>query len=198
MSTRRDERGGSAGKAGTRGVGPGTIWLVGMMGAGKSEVGARLAARLGRPFVDTDVEIERRTGLSIAEIFAKRGEPAFRQLEREAIERVANGAEAVVALGGGAIAQPDAARLLAARGTVVYLRARPATLAKRIGPRSARPLLAGLDAAGRRRRLTALLSEREPHYESAHIAVDTDGLDPDEVAARIESELESRREARSA
>jgi len=176
----------------------GTIWLVGMMGAGKSAVGELLAKRLGRPFIDTDAEIERRTGRTIAEIFEKSGEPAFRDLERDAIERVTNGADAVVALGGGAIAQPDAARLLAARGTVVYLRARPATLAKRIGPAPERPLLAGLDAAGRRRRLAQLLAERAEHYEAARIAIDTDGLDPDGVAERIERALARETKARSA
>jgi len=167
----------------------GTIWLVGMMGAGKSAVGARLAKRIGLPFVDTDAEIERRAGLPIAELFATRGEPAFRELEREAIERVASAADAVVALGGGAIAQPDAARRLAARGTVVYLRARPATLASRIGDAADRPLLAGLDAAGRVERLGDLLGDRAVHYETASVVVDTDELDPDGVAARIEAAL---------
>lgn len=167
----------------------GTIWLVGMMGAGKSAVGECLAKRLGRPFIDTDAEIERRTGFSIAELFATRGEPAFRALEGDAIERVTKGADAVVALGGGAIAQPDAARRLSARGTVVYLRAKPATLAKRIGAASGRPLLEGLDAAERRRRLAELLKERAPHYESAKLVVDTDDLDPDQVAERIEQML---------
>lgn len=176
----------------------GTIWLVGMMGAGKSAVGERLARLLGRPFIDTDAEIERRTGRTIAEIFEKSGEPAFRTMERDAIERVMNGADAVVALGGGAIAQPDAARLLSTRGTVVYLRAKPATLAKRIGAAPARPLLAGLDAAGRRKQIAELLAERSVHYESAQIAVDTDELDPDGVAARIEKQLDRGRTVKSA
>jgi shikimate kinase len=172
----------------------GTIWLVGMMGAGKSAVGECLAKRLGRPFIDTDAEIERRAGLSIAEIFATRGEPAFRTLERDAIDRVVQAADAVVALGGGAIAQPDAARRLSARGTIVYLRAKPATLAKRIGAAAGRPLLAGLDAAGRRRRITQLLAERVAHYETARIAIDTDGLDPERVAALVERELARARQ----
>jgi len=190
MTARRGTTGrtGAVGSAGTAGA-VGTIWLVGMMGAGKSAVGARLAERLARPFVDTDAEIARRAGATIAELFATRGEPAFRDLERDAIERVAKGADAVVALGGGAIAQPDAARRLAARGTIVYLRARPETLAARVGEAADRPLLAGLDAAGRVERIAALLAERSPHYESARVTVDTDALDPDGVAARIEEAL---------
>jgi shikimate kinase len=172
----------------------GTIWLVGMMGAGKSAVGERLAKRLGLPFIDTDAEIERREGTSIADLFAKRGEPEFRNLERDVIERVVQAADAVVALGGGAIAQPDAARRLAARGTIVYLRARPATLAKRVGKAVDRPLLAGLDAAGRRKRLAELHADRAEHYEQAHVAVDTDELDPDGVAEQIERALARSRQ----
>ncbi|RIL05855.1 MAG: shikimate kinase, partial [Proteobacteria bacterium] len=86
----------------------GTIWLVGLMGAGKSAVGEALAAALGLRFEDTDAAIERRARRSVAQIFAERGEPAFRALERAAIERLA-GRPVVAALGGGAIAQPGAA-----------------------------------------------------------------------------------------
>ena len=166
----------------------GTIWLVGMMGAGKSTIGERLARRLGRPFHDVDARIERRAGARIAEIFATRGEPAFRALERAEIGRLpARGA--VVALGGGAIAQPGAARRLASRGTIVYLRARPETLVARIGDAAERPLLAGLAPDERVARVAALLAEREPHYATAHVAIDTDALDPDAIAARIEAAL---------
>jgi len=79
-----------------------TLWLVGMMGAGKSAVGRELARRLGRPFLDTDREIEAERGIAIAEIFAREGEAAFRAVEREMVERLA-GRSAVVALGGGAL-----------------------------------------------------------------------------------------------
>ena len=93
-------------------------WLVGMMGAGKSTLGPALALALGRPFVDADAALERAAGATIAELFATKGEPAFRRLERELMEELA-GSDAVVALGGGAIAQPGAAAWLCARGTVV-------------------------------------------------------------------------------
>jgi 3-dehydroquinate synthase len=167
---------------------PNVVWLVGMMGAGKSEVGRRLAARLARPFVDSDAEIEAGAGASIAELFATRGEAYFRALEREAIER-AVGSGAVVALGGGAIAQPGAARRLAATGTIVYLRARPETLATRIGHAPERPLLAGLDESERLARLRGLLAERAPRYAKARIQIDTDELDADAVAERVADAL---------
>lgn len=161
-----------------------TVWLVGLMGAGKSAVGRKLAARLGREFVDTDLEIERAAGCSVAEIFAREGEDGFRGRERETIERWA-GRAAIVALGGGAMAQPGIARRLAESGRSVYLRARPETLAARVGSGEGRPLLAGLDASGRLARLRELLAARAAFYEAAAFAIDTDGQKPDQVALAI-------------
>jgi len=161
-----------------------TLWLVGMMGAGKSAVGSRLAQRLGRAFIDTDALVEGVAGKSVAAIFADEGEPSFRALERAAIERVA-GRPAIVALGGGAIAQPGAGERLAASGTIVYLRARPETLLARIGDASGRPLLAGLDAAQRLARVRGLLQAREAHYARSACVVDVDDGDIDAVTDRI-------------
>ena len=146
-----------------------------MMGSGKSTLGPALARALGRRFVDADREIEREAGVSVSELFAREGEAGFRARERAALEALA-GSGAVVALGGGAIAQAGAAERLAAQGTVVYLRARLETLVMRLGNASSRPLLAGLDAKGRRARLEALLAERKPAYETARITIDTDDL----------------------
>jgi len=146
-----------------------------MMGAGKSAVGAALAKKLGRDFIDTDREIETRAGRSIGAIFAEDGEDAFRALERETIEGLA-ATHAVVALGGGAIAQPGLSERLRSAGVVVYLRAAPDALAARLEGREDRPLLAGLDRAARRARLAELLAERESAYESATVSVDTEGL----------------------
>ncbi len=161
-----------------------TVWIVGMMGVGKSAVARLVARRLGRPWVDTDAEVERRAERRIAEIFASEGEAAFRRREREAIDAVA-GRPVIAALGGGAIAQDGAAERLAATGTVVSLRARPETLLRRIGDAAERPLLAGLAPAERLARIEALLREREPHYRRADLVVDTDALGPEEVADEV-------------
>jgi shikimate kinase len=166
----------------------GTVWLVGMMGAGKSAVGVLLAQRLARPLVDLDREIEQQAGRSIPELFASEGEAGFRKREREALERVA-GTPAVVALGGGAAAQPGALQRLLASGTLVYLRARPETLAARIGDAAARPLLAGLAPAARLAELRRLLAEREPTYLRAGLVVDTDALDEEATAALVAQRL---------
>jgi 3-dehydroquinate synthase len=167
-----------------------TIWLVGMMGAGKSTLGPALARALGRDFVDLDAEIERAAGRSIAELFASEGEPAFRVREREAQQSVA-ARGAVVALGGGAVAQPGAPARLAASGTLVYLRARPETLLARIGDAQGRPLLAGLPPGQRLARIEALLAERKPSYEAASIAIDTDEGAPEALAADLARRIEA-------
>lgn len=169
------------------------VFLVGMMGVGKSTIGPLLAARLGRDFLDTDHEIEREAGQSVAEIFAREGEAGFRRRERQAIGRAA-GRGAVVALGGGAIAQPGAADRLRALGEVVYLEADAALLLERIGDPASRPLLAGLEAEARRAKLDALLAERRPHYARATITVDASGP-PEAVADEIARRLGAGRPA---
>lgn len=165
-------------------VGRKTVWLVGMMGAGKSAVGPSLARALETSFVDTDDEIARLAGCSLSELFERVGESGFREREREVIESL-SGERAVVSLGGGAVATPGAVERLAASGTLVYLRARPATLLARIGAGAGRPLLENLSAAERRARLEELESERRAAYETAAVLVDTDEASVDEVVARV-------------
>jgi len=169
-----------------------TIWLVGMMGAGKSSVGRSLAARLGAAFVDTDSWIEAEAGRPVREIFAREGEAAFRRRERAAIEAQA-GRPVVVALGGGAICEPGVAERLRATGRVVYLRASPEALGRRVGEGHSRPLLAGLDTAERTERLRQLLREREIHYGRADVVIDTDDLDVEATGLAVAAALDAPR-----
>ncbi|MEZ4279322.1 MAG: 3-dehydroquinate synthase [Myxococcota bacterium] len=150
-------------------------------------MGPRLAARLGWPFVDTDREIERRAGRTVAEIFAREGEAHFRTLEQDAIEAAA-GEPAVVALGGGAIVQPGALERCRALGTVVMLDVAVEKLLERIGDAASRPLLAGVGADERKARLTALLEARRPFYAGAQHRVDASG-EPESVVEAILSQL---------
>ena len=140
----------------------GHIVLVGLPGAGKSTVGPALAQRLGLPFVDLDREIERMAGLAVPQIFLERGEPAFRELERRATEGLGDAPSAVVAAGGGWIANPGAPALLPAGSRIIYLRITPAAALRRLGAAvRERPLLAGRDPLGT---LERLLEERGPLY----------------------------------
>jgi shikimate kinase len=173
------------------------IYLVGMMGVGKSTVGIRLAERLARRFLDTDQEIERSEGRSIPVIFAEDGESRFRALESALIERLASGeteskegAGFVVALGGGAIAQPGAVERLLSSGEVVFLAAEPEQLLDRIGSDSNRPLLAGLDPEEQLEKLRALMRERMPFYRCAQHHVEASG-GADEIVDRIIDRLKS-------
>lgn len=147
-----------------------TLYLVGMMGAGKSTVGRPLAERLQRTFVDLDDRIEEREGQRISEIFKTSGENGFREAEHAALETVA-GEALVIATGGGIVIREENRGLMKATGQVVYLRARAETLKGRLASESAhRPLLAaGLD------RIDRLLDERAALYEAcADLVIDVD------------------------
>ncbi len=159
--------------------------LVGLMGAGKTTVGEQCAARLGRPFVDTDRLVEASTGLTIAEIFDQRGEAAFRELERDVVaDACASPTPLVIACGGGAVLDADNRRRLRATGLVVWLQASPAELGTRVASATDRPLLrGGASAAATLERLTEL---RAPAYTAvAHATVDTDGRTVDDVTNRV-------------
>ena len=152
----------------------GPIYLVGMMGAGKSTIGPALAERLGRAFVDTDEAIEEKAECLISEIFAEHGEGHFRKLERDAIEQ-ASAVNSVVALGGGAFSQEGVAEDLLARGIVVFLDAPTELILERIRDAASRPLLAGLCAEERAARLDSLRAERSADYAKATFAVSAEG-----------------------
>jgi len=147
-----------------------SLVLVGMMGAGKSSVGRRLAARLGVPFVDADTEIEKAAGMTITEIFASHGEPYFRAGETRVIARLLESGPQVLATGGGAFMNDDTRNAIRARGISVWLRAPIDVLTRRIKRRHDRPLLQGDDPA---ETLRKLLADREPVYAEADLTVES-------------------------
>ncbi|HVM54230.1 MAG TPA: shikimate kinase [Acidimicrobiales bacterium] len=158
--------------------------LVGMMGAGKTTVGRRLARRLGRPFIDSDLQVEARTGRTVREIFEADGEPAFRSLETEALaEALATSSPCVIAAAGGTVLSEINRERMRSGATVIWLRADPAELAERVRSGVHRPLLADDPAAV----LRDLEAERRTLYEAvADHVVDTSGRDPDAVLADLE------------
>ncbi|MGI4879793.1 MAG: shikimate kinase [Janthinobacterium lividum] len=167
-----------------------TIVLVGLMGAGKSTIGRRLASRLGLPFVDADTEIERASGLSIAEIFERFGEAHFRDGERRVIARLIDGPVKVVATGGGAFVAADTRALILARALAVWLDADIATLAERVRRRNTRPLLRDRDPA---EVLTELAAIRNPLYAEAHIHISSKPTPHDATVRSILAALAQHR-----
>jgi shikimate kinase len=169
------------------------LLLVGMMGAGKSTVARLVATRLGRPYVDTDVEVERAVGSSVREIFSERGETGFRAEESRVLDAVLGQSDpAVISVGGGAILDPAHRAALRASGTVVWLRARPETLARRVGRNADRPLLAA-HAGGPAAALTEIEAQRRSLYEEvATVVIDVDDLTARAVAERVVSSIPAR------
>lgn len=170
---------------------PRNLVLVGLMGAGKTTVGNICAVRLERPFVDVDEVIEATTGCSVAEIFETEGEAAFRVRERDAIADVSSSPQPlVIACGGGAVLDAENRRRLRANGLVVWLRAEPSELARRLGDpaeRGRRPLLGNGSPSGV---LEDLADVRSPSYEaSAEVSVDTNGRTVEQVADAVLAEV---------
>lgn len=154
-----------------------TIVLVGMMGAGKTSVGKRLAEALGLPFHDADEEIERAAGRTIAEIFDQRGEEEFREGERRVIARLLDQPPHVLATGGGAFVHPQTRDLVTQKAISVWLKASPEVLARRVSRKGNRPLLRGKDAHAV---LRELLEKRESAYGQADLVVES-GEGPHQV-----------------
>jgi shikimate kinase len=148
-----------------------SIVLVGLMGAGKTSVGKRLARRLGMPFIDADEEISKAAGSSIVEIFARYGEATFRDGERRVIARLLADKPQVLATGGGAFIDPQTRALIAQTGISVWLRAALEVLVSRTTGRNGRPLLTNRDP---RTVLADLIRDRYPVYTLADIIVDSD------------------------
>lgn len=168
----------------------GNVFLVGMMGAGKTSMGKLLARRLGKTFVDCDHEIERTTGVKVAIIFEIEGEAGFRAREAKTLAELVLRKDIVLATGGGAVLSAENRRLLSANGVVVYLRAAVADLWNRTRHDKNRPLLRTTNP---RARLEELHAERDPLYrEVADIVVDTGSQSLASLAHRLEQQLLER------
>ena len=167
--------------------GAGRIFLIGPMGAGKSTIGRYLAELLGKDFIDSDHEIERRTGASVALIFEIEGETGFRRRECAVIEELAQRENVVLATGGGAILAESNRNLLKKKGIVVYLQAPIDTLVARTSRDRSRPLL---QHGERRAKFEEIMEVREPLYLStAHIVATTDHRAPSLIAQEISNQI---------
>lgn len=158
------------------------LWLVGMMGSGKTTVGRVVAARAERPFRDVDLIVAERLGTSIPELWQRDGEDTFRAIESAIVEELAAADDAIISTGGGSILREANRNAMRRSGTVVWLQAPARVLASRVGGSLERPVLDGGGAA----RLRELLEERVDAYEAAaHHTVRTDGRTPGEVASEV-------------
>jgi shikimate kinase len=192
---RKKSGGGAEGHVGTLSAGPGrqeaamrrfvpcrTIVLVGLMGAGKTRIGRRIATRLRLPFVDSDNVIEAAAGETIEEIFANRGERVFRDGERRVILRLLAKPVHVLATGGGAFMDPLTRTAIAERAVSVWLRADLDVLTARVARRNDRPLL---KAGNPRAILAELIDRRHPIYGEANLVVDSGDGSPEATATRV-------------
>lgn len=176
-------------------MGRGNIFLVGMMGAGKTTLGRALAQRLRREFVDTDRVLVERTGVPVATVFEIEGEEGFRRREAGVLAELAGREDCVIATGGGAILAEENRRVMRAAGTVVYLRARVESLWERTRHDSTRPLLSTPDPRGT---IASLLEQRDPLYrEAAHLVVETGSQSANTLVNRVVAALRSHEAARN-
>ncbi len=161
----------------------GSIFLIGMMGVGKTTIGRLLAQATGLEFVDSDREIEARAGVSVATIFEVEGEEGFRRREATLLEELTQRRGIVLATGGGAVLREDNRRVLRERGLVVYLHSTVDEIVRRTRRDSARPLL---QTDNPRARIEQLLREREPLYrQTAHLSFQSGSANPKKLASRI-------------
>lgn len=159
-----------------------SIVLVGLMGAGKTCIGKRLAHKLGMPFVDADAEIETAANCSIEEIFDRFGEQAFRDGERKVIARLLEDTPRIVATGGGAFVNPETRKNVQENGISVWLKADLDVLLQRVSRRGNRPLL---KTGNKRQILERLIAERYPSYAEADLTVETSDESPDRTVLKV-------------
>lgn len=169
---------------------PPRVYLTGFMGSGKSTSGPLVAERLGYRFLDLDDEVERAAGVSISDLFARRGEPVFRALETAVLCEAAEQEHVVVATGGGALANEGNLLMAETSGFIVYLKLPPTVLASRLHDPAGRPLLHEEEGRPMTRqeiidRLSELIDQRERFYQQADAVIEADGMTPSEVAAAI-------------
>jgi shikimate kinase len=160
------------------------------MAVGKTVVGRKLALRLGWSYVDLDRTIEEAEGMTVQEIFTRKGEAFFRELEKRKLSKILGREGQVVATGGGAVVDEDNLRLLKEKSLLICLSATPQTLMQRAGSGRGRPLLKGEDRKGK---IAALLSQRQRIYARAHLVIDTSALSIDEVVEKILEQLPDHR-----
>jgi shikimate kinase len=160
--------------------------LVGLPGAGKSTVGALLAQKLGRTFLDFDLEIERREGMPISQIFGERGEAGFRQLEKKLTEELKDFGNMVVSPGGGWITDPTVVAIIRPPAKFIYLRVRPETALQRLGAVGGRPLLNRPDPLGE---LNKLFEARRTLYQASDYEIGTELQTPQQVTDQIVAKL---------
>lgn len=162
------------------------IWLIGMMGSGKTSVGEMAASKLGIPFADTDRLVEERTGSTVAHFWTEHGEPAFREVEKEVVASLED-ADGIIATGGGAIVDETSRAIIARSGMVVWLDARPEALAARLGSGVDRPIVTSAKTPVKTILASTLDVRSEIYKEVADLRIATDDLSPEEVAERIEA-----------
>jgi shikimate kinase len=160
------------------------LWLIGMMGSGKTTVGRLVADASGSAFRDTDAEVEARTGMSIAEVWAQGGEELFSSIEADVIVDMAREGSGVVATGNAAISDPGTRRLISTSGTVVWLRAQPAELVERLTGMVGRPILDAGDDLEATLRDVAIRSSGTYRALADH-TIDVDGRSPTDIASEI-------------
>ena len=170
-------------------LGPRMIVLVGMMGAGKSTIGRRLAARLRLPFMDADTEIETAAGMTIPEIFEVHGEQHFRDGEARVIARLLDGGPGVLATGGGSFMRDETRRRIGDKAVSIWLRADTDIIMKRVKRRTDRPLLQTADPVAT---VNRLLAEREPIYRNADITIASRDVPHDRIVDEVMAALHAR------
>lgn len=175
-------------------LGARSLVLVGMMGAGKSSVGRKLATRLALPFVDADTEIETAAGMTIPEIFEVRGEPEFRSGEARVIARLLDGGPQVLATGGGACMNAETRALIGQKGVSIWLRAEFDILMRRIRRRTDRPLLRTTDPEAT---LKLLIHERYPIYAFADLTIESRDVSHEVIVEEVVDALARYFSARS-